>query len=416
MKIFSNFVFQGRDKDSDFMAFPSFPVQGRLSGIFHRTHTLNTLYNMADIGKTAENRHDPEPQASVETIEKPRGGIHIALVGNYADTDETRFLLTPEACGLLTSGGVKVSMEEGAGVDISFDDSTYAEYGVKIVSREEALRAPVVLSYQPLRAKDVKKMSEGACLLCMMGKQLFDKNVIKALLDKRIVCGCFDNMYSHSDVQIFANIVDEIDGRAAIMYAQESLSYLGGGKGVLLAGVAGLNPCEVLIFGTGTECIAAANAAAGTGARVVVMDNDVSALSLARPLCRPNVELIAIHPRVLTNRVKTADVIITGSATHQFSFPKSLSSSLKDSVYVIDLEESHPSVSVPRTVAMALSNPLVNFLNEMSIKDGFTGMMITTPGVQTGMVTYEGKLVDKLIASYLSMPSIDIRVMLSSTN
>lgn len=357
-----------------------------------------------------------EPQPETAVVEKSSGGIHIGLLGNYADTDETRFLLTPEACGLLTSAGIKVSMEAGAGVDISFKDETYAEYGVKIVTRDQALKCELVLSYQPLRAKDVKKMTPGATLLCMMGQALFETSVIKALLEHKISCGCLDNMYSHHDVTIFADIVDDIDGRAAIMYAQESLSYLGGGKGVLLAGVAGLNPCEVLIIGCGTECISAANAAAGTGARVVLMDNDVSALQLARPACNPVVELIAIHPRVLTNRVKSADVIITGNTTREFEFPKSLSSSLKDSVYVLDLNESHPSVSVPRTVAMALSNPLINYFNEMSIKDGFRGMMVTTPGVQAGMVTYEGKLVDKLIASYLSLPSIDIRVMLSSTN
>lgn len=356
------------------------------------------------------------PLPDVETVDTTPTHVHIGLLANYSDTDETRFLLSPEACGLLTSAGIRISMEAGAGVDISFKDETYAEYGVKIVSRDEAIKCPVVLAYNPLRAKDVNKMTPGSALLCMMGDNLFDTTVINALVDKRIACGCFDNMYSHHDVQIFADIVDEIDGRAAIMYAQESLSYLGGGKGVLLAGVAGLNPCEVLVIGCGTESIAAANAAAGTGARVVLMDNDTSSLMLARPECVPNVELVAIHPRVLTNLVKTADVIITGNTTRQFEFPKSLSSSLKDSVYVIDLRESHPSVSVPRTVAMALSSPLVNFFNEMAIKNGFHGMMVTTPGVQCGMVTYEGKLVDKLIASYLSMPSIDIRVMLSSTN
>ena len=42
-------------------------------------------------------------------------------------------------------------------------------------------------------------------------------------------------------------------------------------------------------------------------------------------------------------------------------------------------------------------------------------MVVTTPGVQTGLVTYHGKLVDKLIGSYLSMPSVDISVMLSGT-
>lgn len=357
-----------------------------------------------------------EPQAEVKMVEDAPSALHIGLLGNYADTDETRFLLTPEVCGLLTSGGIRISMEAGAGVDISFKDETYAEYGVKIVTRDEALKCPVVLSYNPLRAKDIKKMTPGSALLCMMGGDLFERTVIRALLEKKISCGCFDNMYSHHDVEIFADIIHEIDGRAAIMYAQESLSYLGGGKGVLLAGVAGLNPCEVMVIGSGTESIAAANAAAGCGAKVVLMDNDTSSLMLARPSCSPNVEMIAIHPRVLTNRVKTADVIITGNTTRPFTFPKSLSSSLKDTVYVLDLNESHPSVSVPRTVAMALSNPMVNFFEEMAIKDGFRGMMVTTPGVQCGMITYEGKLVDKLIASYLAMPSIDIRVMLSSTN
>lgn len=357
---------------------------------------------------------EPQPETLIQ--ESTLQNIHIGLLGNYADTDETRFLLTPEACGLLTSAGIRITMESGAGVDISFSDEKYSEYGVRISTRDEALRCNVIVSYQPLRAKDVEKMQAGAALICMMGEFLFEESVIKALLAKRISCGCLDNMFSHHDVQIFADIVDELDGRAAIMYAQDSLSYLGGGKGVLLSGVAGLNPCEVLIIGCGTEAISAANAAVGAGAKVVLMDNDASSLQLARPNCDSRVELIAIHPRVLTNRVKTADVIIMSNTTRHFEFPKSLSTSIKDSVYVIDLNEMHPSISVPRTVAMALSNPLVNFFQEMAIKNGFNGMMITTPGVQVGMVTYEGKLVDKLIASYLSMPSIDIRVMLSTSN
>ncbi len=45
---------------------------------------------------------------------------------------------------------------------------------------------------------------------------------------------------------------------------------------------------------------------------------------------------------------------------------------------MINLRESHPSVSVPRTVAMAMSNILINFLDEMAIKNGFKGMVATT--------------------------------------
>lgn len=357
-----------------------------------------------------------DPQLKPIPGEPSESSIHIGIVGNYADTDETRMLLTPEACGMLTSGDIQVSMEAGAGVDISFSDEAYQEYGVRIVSREDALKCPVILSFMPLKAKDVKKMNQGAALLCMMGHDLFESATIKALLSRHIATGCLDNMYSHHEVTIFADIIDEIDGRGAIVYAEEALSYLGGGKGVLLAGVAGLNPCEVLIIGADRACVFAANAAAANGAKVVIMNNDVSALELIRNSLMPQVELVAIHPRVLANRVKTADVIIMGTTTLDFKFPQVLSSQLKDTVYVLDLAEMHPSVSVPRTVAMAMSNPLINFFNEMRIKDGFDRMVATTPGVQTGMVTYRGKLVDKLIGSYTSLPSIDIRVMLSETN
>ena len=135
-----------------------------------------------------------EPQLEEQVEKGSRSRINVGMVGNYADSDETRLLLTPEACGMLTSSGIQVSMEAGAGVDISFSDDAYAEYGVKIVTRDEALKQPVVLSFMPLRAKDVRKMIKGAALLCMMGHDLFEPTTIKALLSQHRDTGCLDNM------------------------------------------------------------------------------------------------------------------------------------------------------------------------------------------------------------------------------
>lgn len=340
----------------------------------------------------------------------------LGLVANYSDTDETRFLVTPEGSGLLTSSGIRVLMEKGAATDISFQDSSYREFGVNIVTRSEALKADIVLSYRPLHPHDIHKMKKGAALFTMMGPGMFDENVIKALIDKEIVCGCLDNVLSFNDEPVFANIIDEIDGRGAIIYAQEFLSYLGGGKGVLLAGVAGINPCEVLIIGDGTVVYSAAKAALSAGAYVTLMNNDISALQHAKQVCGDSLNTIAIHPRVLFNRVKSADVILIGECTRPFEFPKNLSPALKDSVYLLNFEETHPSISVPRTVAMALSNVLVNFFDEVLMKGGLHNMIATTPGVQAGMVTFHGKLVDKLIGSFLNLPSVDIKVMLAATN
>lgn len=357
-----------------------------------------------------------EPQPKLETTEATPSALTIGLVGNYADTEETRFLLTPEGCGLLTSSNIRVMMEKGAATDISFPDSAYREFGAEIVTREEALQADVVLSYLPLKAKDVKKMKKGATLFTMMGSNIFEAPVIKALLDKHITAGCFDNMVSYNDEPVFANIIDEIDGRGSIVYAQEFLSYVGGGKGVLLAGVAGINPCEVLVIGDGTVAYSAAKAALAAGAYVTLMNNDISALQVARNICGDTLNTSAIHPRVLFNKVKSADVILIGQCTRQFEFPKKLSVALKDSVYVLNFSETHPSLSVPRTVAMALSNVLVNFFGDTVIKGGVDNLVASTPGVQVGIITYRGKLVDKLVASCVNMPSVDIKVMIAATN
>ncbi|MDE6330903.1 MAG: hypothetical protein K2L83_09385 [Muribaculaceae bacterium] len=357
-----------------------------------------------------------DPELKVISDLASGGGLTIGLPANYADDEETRFLLTPEACGLITSAGLKIKMEPDAGIDISFPDEAYAEFGVEIAERDAVLKSDLVLSFAPIKAEDVRKMRKGASLLCMMGSELFKIPTIEALLEMNITCGVLDNMYSFNDDPVFANILNEIDGRAAILYAQEHLSYLGGGKGVLLAGVAGINPCEVLLIGEGMDICHAAKAALAAGASVTLVNNDVSALQTARQFCGDSLTTLAIHPRVLYNKCKTADVLIMGDTTRPFKFPNKLNRIMKDTAFVLNLNETHPSAAVPRTVAMAISNVLVNFFDEMIIKSGLEGMIMSSEGVQCGIVTYHGKLVDKLIASYLSMPGVDIKMMLTAKN
>lgn len=357
-----------------------------------------------------------QPQEMPTISPKEKAGQRLGIVSNYDDTDETRIFLTPEACGMLTSMGYNVMMQSGAAIDISYTDEDYAENDVEIASRAEVLQADIVLSVSQLRAKDIKKMKKGAVLLTLMSAQIFEKSVVKALLDMSVTCICVDNMISSNGIQIFAQILDEIDGRAAVMYAQEGLSFLGEGKGVLLAGVAGINPCEVLVIGAGCRPQAAAKAAIAAGARVTLMDNDVSALLEAQEICGDRLSTATIHPHVLFNKVKAADVIILDLCTRNFEFPKQLSVAMKDSVYLIDLCKTTPSLSVPRTVAMSISNVMINFLDEALLMGGINHQIASLPGVQHGVVTYNGKLVDKLVAIHLGMSSVDLSMLTSVIN
>lgn len=340
----------------------------------------------------------------------------LGLVANYEDSEETRFLLTPEACGLVASMGFEIVMQTKAAINISYTDDDYCENDVKIVDRDEALQADIVLSVKPLRIVDVRKMKKNATLLCLSDSVLFEDGVVKSMIDSEITCICLDNMLSANGVAIFSQIIDEIDGRAAVMYAQEGLSFLGEGKGVLLAGVAGINPCEVLIIGEGWRALSAANAAIAAGAKVTLMDNDVSALYEAQMTCGDRLTTCAIHPRVLFNAVKSADVIMLDNCTRDFELPDQLAKIMKENVYIIDLTVTSPSLSVPRTVAMAISNVLVNFFDEVLLKGGMDNQIASASGVQNGVVVYRGKLVDKLIGIHLGLPSVDLTMMLTAIN
>lgn len=356
----------------------------------------------------------PVPQPCEAKSATRKAKFSLGILNNYRDSDETRLFLTPEACGMLNTMGMALFMESEAGIDITYPDEAYAANGVQIVSRTEALKADIVLSVRSLHEEDIQQLRPGATLMTLSDPEM-PRNAVQALLDRRITLLAIDRIYSANKQYTFARVLDEIDGQAAILYAQEGLSFLGEGKGVILGGIAGIEPCEVLIIGEGWRVQSAAKAALGAGARVTLMDNDISSLFEAERNCGPMLNTSAIHPHVLYNKVKSADVIILDACTREFTFPSKLSAAMKDNVYLLDLADTIPSLIVPRSVAMAISNVLINFLSETMQMGGITRQVQALPGVQSAVVTYQGRLVDKLIAMRHGLYAVNLSVLLAAT-
>lgn len=356
----------------------------------------------------------PKPETRTVTTEDQR--LSIGLVSTYSDTDETRIMLTPEGCGMLVSLGYRVLVEKGAGIDISYSDEEYAHNGARLASREDTLQADIVITTEVPRRPDIMHLKRRATVLCFMDSPLFERERIQALLDREISLICLDNVISTNGEAIFAHIIDEIDGRAAVMYAQDELSFLGGGKGVLLAGAPGVNPCEVLAIGEGWRIVSAAAAAIAAGAKVTLMDNDVSALLDARAVCGEQLNITALHPRVVFNAVKGADIIFLDSCSREYEMPKEMSMAMKPNVYMLDFAQTHPSMSVPRTVAMAMSNLLVNFLHDLMFSGSTDNFITSTSGVQDGVVTYRGQLTNKLIGINTGIRSVDLQLITGPIN
>lgn len=132
---------------------------------------------------------------------------------------------------MLHTMGIRIVLESGAGLDINYTDEAYAAAGVEIKTRGEALACDIVLSVRSLTCSDARLMRKGATLVTLYDAGL-PRDTVQTLIDMHITLLALDRMESDNEIPIFARMLDEIDGRAAILYAQEGLSFLGEGKGV----------------------------------------------------------------------------------------------------------------------------------------------------------------------------------------
>ena len=163
---------------------------------------------------------------------------------------EHRFPLTPEGAGMLVSRGFCVKMEKGAAEYIHYSDAAYARCGVEITERAEALAADIVVYLPPMDVADARRMKRGALLLSFIHNRETDRETIRTLVERHVIALALELICDEAGHRPFADILHEIDGRAAIAIASSLLADAVHGKGILLGGVAGVVPCEVMVIGS----------------------------------------------------------------------------------------------------------------------------------------------------------------------
>lgn len=383
---------------------------------------------------------DPQPAAAATMRRRLSIGLPATAGGR-----EKRFPLTPEAVGVLTDRGYEVRLESGASATIHYADTDYMRQGACVTSRGESLQADIVITLGTLTTADLRTMKRGAMLLTLLSSVTAGSDTVRELMKRNIVALAIDLIGDPEGHTPFADILNEIDGRAAIAIASSMLASADHGKGILLGGVAGIIPCEVLILGAGIAGRAAASSALGLGASVRMLDNDVYRLRRAAELPGCCVATSVMHPRVLENALRTADVVINTPMdrpcaidSHQVDLMKrgviimnlamSEGAPLSHAIPEIDITTADPlravprgtrvcytglGNAVPRTAAMALSNTFLWLLRDIIGCDGAVNTVKMLPGVQRAVVTFLGKPVNRRAAEIAGMRAIDITLLLS---
>lgn len=362
------------------------------------------------------------------------------------DPAERRFPLTPEGVALLTERGFTVRMEENAAEPIHYDDARYIRAGVEIVTRPETLGCDIVIYPATLTEADVKYMRRGAMLLSLLRAVCGNARVIRRLLERHVISVALDLVEDERGCTPFADILAEIDGRASIAIASALLADSLKGKGILLGGIAGIVPCEVLIIGSGIAASAASRSALGLGATVRMFDNDIYSLRRASQELGPGVITSALHPRTLGNALRTADVLVLTPVSTPFTLHSESVAQMKRGVLTFDLSASadgsafptmtpvdlalasavdaslhsdnricyvHAGSAVARTAAMALTNTLLTLLESIVTCEGPSNALKMHQGIQKATLTFFGKPVNPKVADCLHTRSVDISIFLT---
>lgn len=385
----------------------------------------------------------PIPLEELLSVQTSKRSIAIGLPA-IAGMSEHRFPLTPEGAGQLVSRGFSVKMEEGAADHIHYSDTAYARCGVEIVKRAEALNSDIVVYLPSMEAVDAAMLKRGAMLLSFLPDRPEDAATVRILVERHIIALALEEFTDGYHQRPFADILHEIDGRAAIAIASSLLADAVHGKGILLGGVAGVVPCEVMVIGSDMAAVAAAKGAIGMGAIVRMFDNNVYRLREASAVLGPGAICSSLHPRVFESALRSADIVVATDTEPRCGVVNcelvgcmkrgvicfdltSQPGSAFPSLPVVDLDLASPSDcspsgptrlcyinagnAVPRTVAMALSNTFVTMLDEIVVCDGVANALKLKDGLRKAAYTFLGKCVHPGVAAAAGLRSVDINLL-----
>lgn len=363
---------------------------------------------------------------------------------------ERRLALTPEAVEQLTGYGFHILLESGAGLGINYSDNHFSEAGAEIVETPaEVYQADLILKILPPLPEEAALMRPKSSLFSFVPFRLLKSDSFHLLANKRITAVAYDYLQDeYLRYQPIMSAMAEVEGYTSISIAADLLSNNHGGKGILLGGVAGVSPTEIVILGAGNAGTNAARAALALGASVKVFDNNIYRLRQIQKDLGQSLFTSNLHPNVLRNVFQRADVVIGAlhidNPERRFIITEELVEDMKKGALIIDLRmnqggcfettcclsvsdpeifEQHgvlhfckPFISnyVARTTSMAFSNLLVPILSKLKSFGNTQNLIKIDQGVKKGAYLYCGKPVNDYISGRFNIRSNNIDIYLTA--
>ncbi len=361
---------------------------------------------------------------------------------------EHRTPLTPSSVAVLVGRGHDVVVQRGVGQYVQFQDSDYTEAGAMLAeSAEEVFKADLIVKVAPPSPAELELLRHKQILLSALQMTTQPKDALRRMMDKKITAVAWDFIKDRQGIYPIIRAMGEIAGNTSVQIAAEYLSTDKGGQGLMLGGISGVSPAEVVIIGAGTVGEFATRAALGLGASVKVFDKSIYRLrrlqdtmgqriwtsviqpdDLRRALSNADVAIGALRaehgrtPMVVTEgmvrEMKNGSVIVDVSIDRGGCFETSEVTSLTDPVFkkygVLHYCVPNVASRVPRTASYALSNIFTPMLLNMGDVGGFEELIKRNLGIRHGVYLYNGALTSEVLSEALHLPYKDLDILLAA--
>ncbi|SDI32554.1 alanine dehydrogenase [Alteribacillus bidgolensis] len=345
--------------------------------------------------------------------------------------NEHRVALTPSNVAVYTNAGHKVLVEKNAGLESGFRDEDYIKVGAIMVSGpKEAWDVDMVIKVKEPIPSEYEFFKEGLILYTYLHLAP-EPTLTKALLDNKVIAIAYETIQLENGTLPLLTPMSEVAGRMSVQIGAQFLEKSKGGKGVLLGGVPGVSPGEVVIIGGGVVGTNAAKMALGLGASVTILDVSAERLRQLDDQFHGQLKTIISNPLNVRNAVKRADLLIGAVLVPGARAPKIVTDDMvKDmqtgsvivdvaidqggSIETIDYITTHAEPTyvrhgvvhyavanmpgaVSQTSTIALTNVTTQFGLDLANK-GYEKAALENPGLAKGINCINGKVTLEAVA------------------
>ncbi len=358
-------------------------------------------------------------------------------IPSEVEPDEYRVALTPAGVRELVAAGHEVLVHSGAGMGSSIPDEAYTSQGGQLVGTCDELfdKAQMIIKVKDPSEEEVARLGPEHILFSFLHLAP-QPELTRKLMDTGATCIAFETVELADGRLPLLSPMSEIAGRMSAQVGAYFLEKMMGGRGILLGGVAGVSPANVVVLGAGIVGTNAAKITAGMLANVVVLDRNLDHLRTLQAFVSGRLTTVASTSLSVEEYVSVADLVIGAvlipGARAPMLVSRELVKEMKPGSVIVDVsidqggaaETSHMTThseptfvehdvihycvgnipgAVPITATYALANATLPYILELA-DGGMAAAVRSNEALARGVNIMEGKVTNRAVADGVGMP------------